>query len=248
MYNIIAIVQARMGSTRLPGKVLKSIQGKSVLEHVVNRLRISRHLSNIIVATTVNQCDDELVKECNKIGVSFYRGSEEDVLSRYYYAAKEAKADIVVRITSDCPLIDPYIIDKMLEEFVKQYNESKIDYMSNTLTRTFPRGLDAEIISYETLEKAFKEATKGYEREHVTPYIYHNFDKFKLKGFENSTDYSTYRWTLDTPEDLIVIEKIYQDLYREGSVFSLEDSIDFNQRHPEVKRINEFTEQKKLGY
>ncbi|ABW20044.1 cytidylyltransferase domain-containing protein [Alkaliphilus oremlandii] len=246
MSKIVAIIQARMGSTRLPGKIMMDLCGKTVLEHVIIRVKQSKLIDEIVIATTVKQDDDIIVKEAERLGVKHFRGSEEDVLSRYYYAARENDADIVVRITSDCPVIDADIIDKMMINFKKLY-KSEIDYMSNTLERTFPRGLDAEIIRFETLKKVFEEARKQFEREHVTPYIYQNPDKFKLIGFKNEIDYSSYRWTLDTSEDFQAITKIYEQLYFEKKIFWLNDIIDLIDRNPEIKGINEFIEQKKLG-
>lgn len=245
--KITAIIQARMGSTRLPGKVMKKIFDKTVLEHVVCRLTKSEFLSDIIIATTVGECDNDIYKEAERLSVKSYRGSENDVLSRYYNAAKENGSDIVVRVTSDCPVIDPQIIDSMLEKFLKLYKNNEIDYMSNTLKRTFPRGLDAEIIPFAVLEKANIEANKQYEREHVTPYIYQNYGIFKLVGFENSVNYSEYRWTLDTPEDFEVITRIYEELYKTDGMFYLDDIIDLMKRCPEIKNINDNIEQKKLG-
>ena len=245
--KIDAILQARMGSTRLPGKVMKNIFGKTVLEHVVSRLRKSQLINDIIIATTIRESDNKIAEEAERLCVKCYRGSENDVLSRYYNAAKENGSDIVIRITSDCPVIDPQIIDIMIDRFIELYNDKKIDYMSNTLERTFPRGLDAEIIPFTILEKAYLEADKQYEREHVTPYIYQNPNSFKLIGFKNSIDYSEYRWTLDTPEDFEVITRIYEKLYKKDKMFYFDDILDLMKRYPEIKKLNYDIEQKKLG-
>ncbi|WP_346887107.1 glycosyltransferase family protein [Clostridium sp. UBA1056] len=245
--KITAIIQARMGSTRLPGKVMKNIFGKTVLEHVVDRLRKSQLLNDIIIATTIGECDNKIAEEAERLSVNCYRGSENDVLSRYYNAAKENGSEIVIRITSDCPVIDPRIIDSMLERFIELYKNNEIDYMSNTLERTFPRGLDAEIIPFEILEKAYNEADKQYEREHVTPYIYQNPETFKLIGFKNPINYSEYRWTLDTPEDFEVITRIYKELYKYDEMFYFDDIMNLMKRYPEIKNINDDIEQKKLG-
>ena len=226
---------------------MKNICGKTVLEHVVCRLRKSELLSDIIIATTIGECDNEIVKEAERLSVKCYRGSENDVLSRYYNAAKENGADIVIRVTSDCPVIDPKIIDSMIEKFLELYKNNEIDYMSNTLERTFPRGLDAEIIPFTILEKTYNEADKQYEREHVTPYIYQNPEIFKLIGFKNSINYSEYRWTLDTPEDFEVITRIYEELYKNNGMFYFDDILDLMKRCPEIKSINDYIEQKKLG-
>ncbi|WKV09845.1 glycosyltransferase family protein [Thermoanaerobacterium sp. CMT5567-10] len=242
----VAIIQARMGSTRLPGKVMKIIMDKPVIEHVVNRVKASKEIDDIIIATTTKKEDDIIVEEAQKLNVKYYRGSENDVLSRYYYAAKENNADIVIRITSDCPVIDPKIIDDMIYKFMQLYEQDNIDYMSNTIKRTYPRGLDVEIFTFESLEKAFIEADKSYQREHVTPYIYENPEIFKIGGFKNNIDYSSYRWTLDTIEDFKVIESIYQALYDKDRLFYFTDIISFIKEHPEISEINKNIEQKKL--
>ncbi|MFU0781508.1 MAG: 3-deoxy-manno-octulosonate cytidylyltransferase [Thermoanaerobacterium thermosaccharolyticum] len=243
----VAIIQARMGSTRLPGKVMKIIMDKPVIGHVVNRVKASKEIDDIIIATTTKKEDDIIVEEAKKLNVKYFRGSEEDVLSRYYYAAKENNADIVIRITSDCPLIDPQIIDKIIKTFIETSKKEKIDYLSNTIERTYPRGLDVEVFNFETLEKAFKEADRPYQREHVTPYIYENHEIFKIKQIKNNIDYSNYRWTLDTIEDFKVIETIYENLYKENELFYMEDIIKFQKEHPEIAKINENIKQKELA-
>src|SRR5215470_8079514 len=203
--RIVAIVQARMGSTRLPNKVLKDLGGASVLDRVLHRLRRSRLIADIVVATTVEPRDNAIVEHCEQDAISVFRGSEEDVLDRYYRAAQQTHADIVIRITSDCPLIDPDVTDATIQAFLDQ----QADYCNNVRVRTYPRGLDTEVMTLEALERAWHEAEKPYEREHVTPYIYENPAKFKLHAIENGVDYSHHRWTLDTPEDLLLLQTIY---------------------------------------
>ncbi|HFQ80024.1 MAG TPA: acylneuraminate cytidylyltransferase, partial [Desulfobacterales bacterium] len=167
--KVTAIIQARMGSTRLPGKVMKHLTGKTVLQHVIDRVASARLLDEVIVATTISPQDDIIVTEAQKAGAKIFRGSEDDVLARYYHAAKTYKAEIIVRVTSDCPLFDPQILDEMLGIFLKENaNGFNLDYMSNSLQPTFPRGLDAEIFTMRVLTKTFHEADKDYEREHVT--------------------------------------------------------------------------------
>ncbi|WP_446897236.1 cytidylyltransferase domain-containing protein [Clostridium sp. LBM24168] len=245
--NIVCIVQARTGSTRLPGKVLKKICGKTVLEHVIGRLKRVRNIDKIVIATTTKKQDDIIVEIAEKSLVCYFRGSEQDVLSRYYYAAKQYDADIVIRVTSDCPLIDPEVIDNMIEKFKNLNKKENIDYLSNKIKPTYPRGLDVEIFTFDALEKCFREANKDYEREHVTPYIYLNPDKFKFKNYENKEDYSTFRWTLDTKEDLELIEIIYNNLYKENSLFYFEDILKFVLSNPEISKINKNVMQKELG-
>jgi len=244
MKNISVIIQARMGSTRLPGKVMKTLSGKPALWHVVNRLKYSGKINQIIIATTILPEDNEIEKFCLKENILFSRGSSEDVLLRYYEAAKKFNAEIVIRITSDCPVIDPKILDKMINKFIANQNE--IDYLSNSLVRTFPRGLDAEIFSFSVLEKIHFEAKQNYEREHVTPYIYQYPEIFRLKNFANEIDYSFHRWTLDTEEDYKLISEIYNNLYKENSIFYFEDVLKLFEAKPELLEINKHIEQKKL--
>jgi len=243
--KVAAIVQARFGSTRLPGKILKEISHKPMLWHIVNRLSYSKLINKIIIATTTLPEDDQVQEFCEMNNFLFYRGSSDDVLSRYYTAADINKADIVVRITSDCPVIDPVIIDRMLEKFFAENHN--LDYLSNVLPRTFPRGLDTEIFSFNALAKAHHKATQRYEREHVTPYIYNHPEKFTIKNFTNEKDYSFHRWTVDTQEDLLLIENIYNALYNKNELFLFEDIIELFKEHPDLININQNVQQKKLG-
>lgn len=167
-----AIIQARMGSTRLPGKILKDLMGKTVLQHVIERVQQAKNIDEIIIATTTLAQDDVVADEALKCGANYFRGSENDVLARYYGAAKENNVDIVVRITSDCPLIDPFVTDEIIRYF-KQDNMYDIvtNAGSDLSKRTFPRGLDTEVFSFQSLERAYQQADKDYQHEHVTPYI-----------------------------------------------------------------------------
>lgn len=241
--HVVCIIQTRMGSTRLPGKVLKKICGKTVLEHCINRLKRVENINEIIIATTTLEKDNVIVAEANRLGVKYYRGSEDNVLSRYYYAAKENNADIVVRVTSDCPLIDSEVTQKVIQYFI----DNKYDFVSNTIKRTYPRGLDTEVFSLNALEKAFNEAVLDRDKEHVTPYIWDNTNIFKLGYFINDVDYSYLRWTLDTTEDFELINKIYDYLY-EGKVneFNMNDILKVYVEHPELRKINENIEQKQI--
>ncbi len=243
MFNKVAIIQARMGSTRLPGKVMKNLAGKPVLEHCICRVQQARLVDNVIVATTTNAGDNVIVDFCKEVEVNCFRGSEEDVLARYYLVAKKYKADIVVRITSDCPLIDPDVIDAAIDLFLSDTS----DYVSNTLKRTFPRGLDTEVFWSDVLERAFYEAEKNYEREHVTPYIWQHPDKFKLGQLLNEVDYSGYRLTLDTEEDYLLLTELFNRASKPGEDFNLNSIIKFLIKNPEVTKINAHVKQKKLG-
>lgn len=243
MEKTCVIVQARVGSTRLPNKVLMDLCGKPVLWHVINRLRKSQLISGIIVATTTLPQDDAIQSFCEENDTAFYRGSSENVLSRYYEAAKKFDVRTVIRITSDCPVIDPLLIDEMIKEF----ESSGADYMSNSIERTFPRGLDTEIFPFPILEKTFNEAVKPHELEHVTPYIYQHPELFRLKNFASGKDYSSHRWTLDTEEDYKLIKEIYVALYRENEMFYWGDILKLFDERPELSNINRHIEQKKLG-
>lgn len=244
----VAIIQARMNSTRLPGKILRPLYGKSILGHVITRVRACRNLDEIVIATTTAATDQVIVDEAVRYGARVFRGSEEDVLSRYYFAALENQADVIVRITSDCPLYDPALLERMLEKFYSLNAQGPTcDYLSNITSRSFPRGLDSEIFSFATLERLHREAQKPHQREHVTPYIYENTDQFRLQTFWNETNLSVHRWTLDTLEDWQLIHAIYTALYREDKMFSTDDILRLLQLHPEISVMNAHVEQKKLG-
>lgn len=236
-----AIIQARMGSTRLPGKALKDICGKSMLERVVERVKKTKTIDGLIIATTVREEDDQIVAECEKVGVPVFRGDPEDLLDRYYQCAKRYGVQNVIRITSDCPLIEPEVIDLVVGKFF----EVKPDYASNTLPpRTYPRGLDVEVFSFDALELAWREDKDPAWREHVTPYIYRHPEKFKLHAVTNDADYSYMRWTVDTPEDLVLVRKIYGHFGNDA--FSWHNVIKLLENHPEWLEINKHVVQKEL--
>jgi spore coat polysaccharide biosynthesis protein SpsF len=243
--NIVCIVQARTGSSRLPNKVLMSICNKTVLEHDIERLKRIKNINKIIIATTIEPDDIAIVNESNRIGIQSFRGSENDVLSRYYYAAKENNADAIVRVTSDCPLIDSIISENIIQFYID--NESKYDYVSNTLDRTFPRGLDTEVFSFKSLEKAFNEAKRQRDREHVTPYIWDNPMLFRLFQYKNDIDFSDLRWTLDTIEDFQLIERIYNLIYeKKEHNFNMNEVLNLYKLYPELRNINNNIKQKKV--
>ena len=200
----VAIIQARMQSTRLPGKVMKTLAGERVLWHVVTRVKETMGLDDVIVATSTESADDVIADYCRRQGWLCHRGSEQDVLSRYLEGARNTDAGIVVRITSDCPFISPLIIDRML----KAFNPDSMDYMStNYPKRSFPVGLDCEIMTMEALERAGRDATRSHDREHVTAYIYTHPGEFRLQGFACDTDMSDIRITLDTEEDYRLLQE-----------------------------------------
>lgn len=241
--KVVCIVQARVGSTRLPGKVLKKICGKTVLEQDIDRLKRVKNIDEIVIATTVLEKDNAIVEECERLGARCFRGSEDDVLSRYYYAAKENKADVVVRVTSDCPLIDSCVSENIIKYFIE--NKDKYDYVSNTIDRTYPRGLDTEVFSFYALEKAFKEATSERDREHVTPYIWDNTKIYSIFQYKNEKDFSDLRWTLDTEEDYKLISLIYE-YFNNKECFNMNDIVKFLEENPDIKEINKDIEQKKI--
>ncbi|MDW7662162.1 MAG: glycosyltransferase family protein [Bacillota bacterium] len=242
--KIGAIIQARMGSTRLPEKVMKNLEGKTVLEHVLERVQQAKLIDEIIIATTTHEQDSVIEAEALRCGVKVFKGSEEDVLSRYYYAAKENEIDVIVRITSDCPLIDPRVLD----EVIKYYKANAYKIITNAgndlLNRTYPRGLDIEVFSFELLEDAFNNAKEKYQREHVTPYVYESAKNVFF--YKNEVDYSEYRWTLDTEEDFKLIRAIYKELYKGKHDFYLAEIVDLMNEKPKLKMINAHIEQKKV--
>jgi spore coat polysaccharide biosynthesis protein SpsF len=239
--KVVAIVQARVGSTRLPGKVLKDLEGETVLCRVVNRLRRAPQINEVLVATTDRTADDAIVAECRRISVPVSRGDQDDVLDRYHRAAQLAKADVVVRVTSDCPLIDPEITGKTITAF----QQALPDYASNVMERTYPRGLDTEVMSFDALAHAWQVARKPHEREHVTPYIYEHPAEFKLLSVAGDEDHSGNRWTVDTPEDLKFMQEVLARL-KENPDFSWRDVLSLLDREPELVELNRSVVQKAL--
>lgn len=233
--KVIAIIQARMGSERLPGKVLKEVEKKPLLWHVFNRTKASKYIENVIIATSLNTKDDAIEKFAVENNIIVFRGSENDCLDRYYQAAKKDKAKLIVRITADCPLICPEIIDKVIAEYLN----GKYDYVSNTLLYTYPDGCDVEVFSFEALEKAWKECKDPVDREHVTPYI-RNSGKFKIKNVENEypVNPKEYKWSVDRIEDLKFVREVYKYLYKDGKIFTYKEIMNLLKQHPELKQIN----------
>jgi spore coat polysaccharide biosynthesis protein SpsF len=233
-----------MGSTRLPGKALTRIKGKAMLEHVLTRVRRARSIDTTVVATTTAPQDDPIVEFCREKTCPVFRGEEDDVLDRYRMAARAFDARVVVRITSDCPLIDPTVIDLATEAFLE--GAPSVDYASNTLAPlTFPRGLDVEVISRAALEKAWIGDTESASREHVTPYIYRHPELFALRRVENDRDLSRMRWTVDTPADLAFVEAVYDSFDEED--FGLPEIVSLLTRRPELELINAGVRQKSIN-
>ena len=226
------IIQARMGSSRLPGKALmKSDSGKPLLYYVINQLRYCSKVKNLVIATTTNQEDDEIEKFANNNSVNVFRGKEKDVLDRYFQCAKKYSFSTIVRITADCPLIDPQIVDKVIEQFFSE----NYDFATNTLTRTFPIGTDVEVFSFSALNKAWENAQLPSEREHVTPYL-RNKENSKIINVENTKNISNLRLTVDRIEDFELIKQILNNI--SINPIHLEDVLELFSRKPELIEIN----------
>ena len=234
---IIAIIQARMSSTRLPGKVLKKIKGKTLLEILIDRLKHSKKIDKIIIATTDNKKDLAIVKLAKKINCPYFVGDENDVLDRFYQTAKKFKANIIVRISSVCPFQDPKLVDKMVDFYLK--NKEKFDYVSNVDPPTFPDGLDLWVFPFRTLERAWKEAKLKSEREHVCPYIWKNPHLFRIGHFESKINYSYLRWTVDEATDFEFVKNIYERLYQKGKIFYMKDVLNLLKKNPNLHKIQE---------
>jgi len=230
--KITAIIQARMTSTRLPGKVLMEVMGRPLLSYQLERLRVSREIDEIIVATTTNEEDDPIVMLAQKEGLASFRGSEEDVLDRYYQAANLYGVQHIMRLTADCPLIQPDICDVIARE----YFDTNADY---TFTGpSFAEGLSCEMIRFRALERAWKEARRKSEREHVTLYIRNHPEKFRSLTVEHDSDQSRYRITVDEREDFLVVRAILEHLYRKSHCFTMNEIKPFLDTHPEVYSLN----------
>lgn len=199
-----------MSSTRLPGKVLMDICGQTMLARVARRVQRANTLDAVIVATTIESQDDAIVEEAVRLGVSVFRGSEEDVLDRYYQAATTYALDAVVRITSDCPLIDAELIDEVIQHFLQA--QPRCDYAANTLERTYPRGLDVEVVWLDTLACAWREAKEPYQRVHVTAFIREHPERFRLLSVVGGGQCGELRWTVDTADDLYFVREVYSRL------------------------------------
>jgi len=230
----VGIVQARMGSTRLPGKVLKQVCGRTLLEHQMERMRRARSLAEVVVATSTSPGDDTVEDVLRSRGLAVWRGPEQDVLARYAGAATAFGADPVVRMTMDCPLIDPKVIDQV----VGTYLAGGFDLVANNLEPTFPHGLDLEVFSLSALETADREAATPFEREHVTPFIRDRPERFRLGNVRSPRDLHHLRWTVDYPEDLELVRIVYEELYRDGESFTTEEILALLERRPEITSIN----------
>jgi spore coat polysaccharide biosynthesis protein SpsF len=233
--NIVAIIQARMGSSRLPGKVLAEIQDRAMIAWVIERARMSKLLDSVVLATTVDEADDAVAEMCKAHGYPCVRGRAADVLYRYVQAAEMYHADIVVRLTGDCPLIDPGVIDTTIQAFLDS-NPPAV-YASNRIVRTFPIGLDVEVVDFDALQMANREAKEPYHREHVTPYFYEDPQRFPIVSVTADGNYGSYRWTVDTKEDLRFVREIFSRL-KDVNDFTWKDVLEILEEEPELMKIN----------
>ena len=238
--KIVTVIQARIGSSRLPGKVMLPLAGKPLILRMYERVSLSRFAGKIVVAVTTDPSDDELFKLCKKNNLEIYRGNTQDLLDRHYQAAKLFNPEAVVKIPSDCPLIDPKIIDGVIGYYLE--NKDKFDFVSNLHPATFPDGNDVEIMSFKTLENVWINAKKDFEREHTTPYIWENPEQFRLGNYtcKNRLDYSMkLRFTIDYKEDYEFIKRVYDELYEKNNQFGLDEILELLERKPEIKKINQ---------
>ena len=229
-----AVVQARLGSSRFPKKVLEKITEKELLWHVVERTLLSKSIDKIIIATTDNPHDDELVDFCEKHKWEVFRGSEENVLSRYFHCSKQYKLDVIVRVTADDPLKDSQLIDKCVHELLS----GNFDYVSNNNPPSYPEGLDVEVFTFDALKRSYQLSVDPFEQEHVTQFILRNPSMFSMKNLANMEDLSSIRLTIDTADDFELISKIYSKLFNGNHDFGLEQVLQIISKEPEILNIN----------
>jgi len=234
--EVSAIIQARMNSSRLPGKVLMPVLGKPMLAQMLDRVAQAKSIARIVVATTDQRADDEIAALCRREGYECFRGSEDDVLDRYYQAARRGHADVVVRLTADCPLMDSATIDTVTKTFL----DGQYDYVSNTapLPSTWPDGSDVEVFSFAALQRAWREAVKPSDREHVTFYLWNNPAEFRVHRVEHVPDWSDYRLTVDYAQDLELVRAVFEALYPLSRSFTLKEIVAFLDANPDVKALN----------
>jgi len=238
--HMLVVVQARTGSTRLPNKIMMPLAGKPLLQRMLERVRAAATPFELVVATTHEPEDDAVRSLCRSLGVDCFSGHPTDLLDRHYRAAQERGAEIVVKIPSDCPLIDPAVIDRVLGFFLQ--HKDAYDYVSNLHPATYPDGNDVEVMPFDVLATAWREATKDFEREHTTPFIWERPERFRIGNVEWETGMNcsmTHRWTIDYPEDYEFIKRVYDELWNErSSIFSLNDILHLLEEKPELAAIN----------
>ena len=235
--KIVAIIQARMGSTRLPQKAMRKILGKTLVEWARYRLQFCKNVDQIVLSTADTKDNDILVEHAKNIGLEYYRGSEKDLVSRLSETARKFSANAIVRITGDCPLVDPAIVDNLIKEYLKDWENT--DYVCNVLPPTYPDGMDVEIISIKALEKLDRDIKDNLYREWITTTLMENPDKYKTLNIPYKKNISSLRLTVDYPEDFELTEKILRKLHKEGEVFFLEDVLELFKKEPELIKINE---------
>jgi len=232
--NVVAIIQARNGSTRLPNKIFLKLSGNFLLYHVVQRLKPSTQINNIVIATTRSVKDDSVEEWCLKNSIDFYRGSENNVLKRYYYAAIQYNADIIIRITAD----DPFKDYRLIDEAVKIIKENELDFVCNNNPVSYPEGLDVEVFTMDALTTSFINSTSSFEKEHVTQYIHRNQNSFSTFNIKNDSDCSNLRWTIDTNDDYLFAKEVYNSLYNVEKMFLSEDIYKLLENNPQLLKIN----------
>ena len=232
--KVVAIIQARVNSTRLPNKVFLDLKGKVLLEHVVKRLNPSKKINEIAIATTVHKADDVIEKFCIQNELICFRGSENNVLERYYFSAVSMKADVIVRVTADDPFKDFRIIDEAIDILVK----GNYDFVCNNNPATFPEGLDVEVVRLEALKRSYELAESNFQKEHVTQYIHQNKNKFKTFNIKSEVDLSEKRWTIDTIEDYKFVRSIYDNLYIDNEIFLTQEILTFLRKNPDLELMN----------
>jgi spore coat polysaccharide biosynthesis protein SpsF len=232
--KVLAVLQARTTSRRLPQKVLLPLAGKPMLARQIERIRRARYIDELLVATSVDPSDDSLETLCEREAVACFRGSLDDVLDRFYRAAATRSPEHVVRLTGDCPLTDPAVIDQTIE----LYLQGGFDYASNALEPTFPDGLDVEVFRFACLEAAWRDAKSLAQREHVTLFIYQNPDRFRTGCYRNKTNLAQLRWTVDEPQDYEFVKQVYEALYPANPHFTMHDVLRFSAQHPEASAVN----------
>jgi spore coat polysaccharide biosynthesis protein SpsF len=243
--RVVAIIQARMSSTRLPGKVLQDLGGRPVLDRMIERVKHGKQVTETVVATTTDPLDQPIVELCQRLKIPVFRGSLPDVLDRYYQCAMSHRADYIVRLTGDCPLIDPELIDQVVRALL----DNPVDFTCNRLPppfkRTYPIGLDVEACTFGALENAWKNATAKHDREHVMPYLYEEPGRFRVLQLQNEVDYGSLRWTLDTTEDLELLREVIKRLGGRND-FLWKDVLALFLQDPELAKINDQVKHKTM--
>lgn len=233
--RVNAIIQARCGSTRFPNKVFADINGKPLLWHVVDRLKYADLIDDIIVATTSNSKDDVIEEWCKDEGVKCFRGSEDDVLNRYYCASVAYPSDVIVRATADDPFKEPAVIDRVIRKLIDEH----MDLVTNNFPPSFPEGLDCEAFTFSVLEEMEKVTYDSFEREHVTQYVYHNPEKFKIGNVTSETQLSSYRWTIDNQEDYEMVKAVYENRQTDNNdILRMKEILEILENNPEIAKIN----------